>query len=182
MNTNNTINMKAQFLAAVTAIAILLTPAAFAQDNNTRQTPKKSVEEVAQTYTEKIAKELNLNDKQKEQFNDLCASHIKQQRAQREAMRAQKAEMHKRLQEILTPKQYAQWKESKCHIPGHKAVCDKQHKHHHAAMHKCPKSADKCTKSAEKCGKSVEKCNKSQTCTKKQACEKSQKSECCEKK
>lgn len=146
--------MKTCFLAAITAMGLMLTTAAHAQNDNTRQTPqKKSAEEIEEHYSDKIAKELKLDAKQQEQFEELCEQHIKQQRAQREALKQQREEMHKRLQEILTPEQYAQWKQSKCHMPGHKAGYHKHHAHHHGDLHKgqCSERKAHCKSQQREC-------------------------------
>lgn len=160
--------MKGTFLAVVSAAGLLLATTSYAQEHTPEKAPKRTAEEVAKNYSEKMTKELGLTPEQAAQFDKLCLSHIKQQRAQREAMREQHEKMTRRMKEILTPEQYAKWKEGKHHIPGHKAHHKGHHGKHHSSMQNgaCQTREKACRKAEQRqhCKQDAASCTASSKC------------------
>lgn len=161
--------MKVQILTFFTAVGLLFSTATYAQDTKSASTdkPRRSTEEIARNYSKRMAGKLKLDKEQTLRLEQLCLSHMNEQRMQREKCRDGHREMTRRLQEILTPEQYAQWKEGKCRIPGHKTQCGTHHRKHHKAQchdgnrrQQCSAHADRhhgkqCCDGNRRCGKTA---------------------------
>lgn len=99
--------MKKMIFAAAMALCLLAGTSVFAQGMKNRES--MTVEQMAQKKTDKMTKELMLNEQQSKQLYDLNLQQMQQMKAEGEkAKMDRKAEMEK-VKSILTPEQYEKW-------------------------------------------------------------------------
>lgn len=103
--------MKKMIFTAAMALCLLAGTSVFAQDKKSAMTPKErpTVEQMAQRMTDRMTKELKLNEAQAKQVYDLNYQQVKEMQAMREKMRAAKKAEAEKMKSILTTEQFMQW-------------------------------------------------------------------------
>ena len=85
---------------------------AFAQDRRAPRTKERpTAEHMAQRKTDRMVEKLNLNEDQSKQLYELNLQEVKDMQAQHERMRAARKAKAEKMQKILTPEQFEQWKQ-----------------------------------------------------------------------
>lgn len=130
--------MKQRIFAVAAALCLLAAPGAFAQNHNRKpgQTPKErpTVEQMAQRRTERMTKELELNEKQAKEVYAINLQQLQQMEAHRAQMSKERQAEAARMKSVLTADQYAKWSQMQGPKPGaHRgkngsSCCDKQNK------------------------------------------------------
>ncbi len=155
--------MKKTFFAAFMAFCLLAGSSAFAQQNRSAQAPKErpTAEQMAQHRTERMTKELGLNEAQAKQVYALNLQQAKAMEAKRDDKQADRQKMQTarqandaQMKSILTADQYTKWSEMQ------NARQDGKHG---------PKDckSGKCGKDSLKCGDGCHKGNCNKSCPKK---------------
>lgn len=73
---------------------------------------------MAQRKTDRMVEKLNLNEDQSKQLYELNLQEVKDMQAQHERMRAARKAKAEKMQKILTPEQFEQWKQMQGPKPG----------------------------------------------------------------
>ncbi len=83
----------------------------FAGAQNMQRDPKSrpTEEQVAQRMAERMTQELSLTPEQQKQVYDVQLDQIRQMKAHRDAMRAERQGEASRMKDILTAEQYERW-------------------------------------------------------------------------
>ena len=89
-------------------LCLLAGTSAFAQDRRAPRTKERpTAEQMAQRKTDRMVEKLNLNEDQSKQLYELNLQEVKDMQAQ-----------HEKMQKILTPEQFEQWKQMQGPKPG----------------------------------------------------------------
>ena len=92
-------------------LCLLAGTSAFAQDRRAPRTKERpTAEQMAQRKTDRMVEKLNLNEDQSKQLYELNLQEVKDMQAQHERMRAARKAQAEKMQKILTPEQFEQWK------------------------------------------------------------------------
>ena len=115
--------MKKTIFAAVAALCLMAGEAVFAQTESApapAAAPKErpTLEQIAQRKTDRMVEKLNLNEDQSKQLYELNLQEVKDMQAQHERMRAARKAQAEKMQKILTPEQFEQWKQMQGPKPG----------------------------------------------------------------
>lgn len=143
--------MKQRIIAAAAALCLLACPGAFAQNNNPKNGPaapkeRPTVEQMAQRQTERMTKELGLDEAQSKQVYALNLKRIQQMEALRAEMRKNRQAEAEQMKSLLTTDQFVKWSQMQGPMPGA----------HRGKMQK------ECCKQNKDCKKADKPCNKSQ--------------------
>lgn len=105
--------MKKTIFATALALFLMAGTMTFAQAG--KPGPQKgeqfTVEQIAQSKTDRIVKNLSLNDEQAKKIYDLNLTQAKEMKAQREKMQAKREARAAEMKKILTTEQYTQWEQ-----------------------------------------------------------------------
>ena len=100
-------------------LCLLAGTSAFAQDRRAPRTKERpTAEQMAQRKTDRMVEKLNLNEDQSKQLYELNLQEVKDMQAQHERMRAARKAQAEKMQKILTPEQFEQWKQMQGPKPG----------------------------------------------------------------
>ena len=100
-------------------LCLLAGTSAFAQDRRAPRTKERpTAEQMAQRKTDRMVEKLNLNEDQSKQLYELNLQEVKDMQAQHERMRAARKAKAEKMQKILTPEQFEQWKQMQGPKPG----------------------------------------------------------------
>ena len=101
------------------SLCLLAGTSAFAQDRRAPRTKERpTAEQMAQRKTDRMVEKLNLNEDQSKQLYELNLQEVKDMQAQHERMRAARKAKAEKMQKILTPEQFEQWKQMQGPKPG----------------------------------------------------------------
>ncbi len=105
-------------LAVVIAMVLVSGFQGWAQDDNrTRRGAERSPEKMAERVSQRLAEQLDLSENQKSEVYALHLEQAKGREAERkarmEAMKANRAELHSKMENILTPEQQKAWEEKR---------------------------------------------------------------------
>ena len=111
--------MKKRIFAVAMTLCLLAGTSAFAQDRRAPRTKERpTAEQMAQRKTDRMVEKLNLNEDQSKQLYELNLQEVKDMQAQHERMRAARKAQAEKMQKILTPEQFEQWKQMQGPKPG----------------------------------------------------------------
>lgn len=110
------------------ALCLAAGTGAFAQNpkNQSKVAERPTVEQMAQRQTERMTKELGLNEQQAKEVYDINLAQVKQMQAQREQMRAARNAQAEKMKSILTTEQFVKWSQLSGPMPG--SHRDKMHR------------------------------------------------------
>lgn len=105
--------MKRRIFAVAAALCLLAGSDAFAQKQNTKNgtMPKErpTAEQMAQRQTDRLTRELGLDQTQAKQVYALKLQQVQQLQAMREQMRKNRSAAAEKMKSVLTPEQFAKW-------------------------------------------------------------------------
>ena len=100
-------------------LCLLAGTSAFAQDRRAPRTKERpTAEQMAQRKTDRMVEKLNPQRGSVEELYELNLQEVKDMQAQHERMRAARKAKAEKMQKILTPEQFEQWKQMQGPKPG----------------------------------------------------------------
>lgn len=135
--------MKRRIFAVAAALCLLAGSDAFAQKQNpangTMPKERPTAEQMAQRQTDRLTRELGLDQTQAKEVYALKLQQVQQMQAMREQMRKNRSAAAEKMKSVLTPEQFAKWSQmqgpkpcehrgKKCHGKDAKTGCCPQKK------------------------------------------------------
>ena len=114
--------MKKSIFAVAAALCLLVGSDAFAKKQNlqgqTMPKERPTAEQMAQRRTERMTKELGLNEKQAKEVYTINLQQVQQMQAMREQMRKNRSAEAEKMKSVLTTDQFVKWSQMQGPKPG----------------------------------------------------------------